>query len=324
MIAVLLAAAILLALASMVCGASTLGARDAVQWLSGSADASVDAIFRYIRLPRTLACLLVGSALAAAGLLLQTALNNPLASPGVIGVNAGSGLFVVAASILFPSVFWVRGLAALGGALAAALWVYALARRGGASRVTIILAGVAISSLLAAGMDAIVTLYPTAIMDRTAFFIGGFSSIYSGALLVALPFLLAGFLGAAFLAGRLDLLLLGDEVAASLGLHVERTRFLAILFAAALAAGAVSIAGLVGFVGLIVPHMVRRLTGGALRRSLPVTILLGGCLVLGCDLLARLLFAPYEVPAGILLSLIGAPFFLYLILNRRKHRYDTA
>lgn len=321
---ILLAGFLLLAMLSLVVGASSFGAADVFRWLGGNADETAATIFRYIRLPRTIGCLLAGSSLAAAGLLLQTALNNPLASPGIIGVNAGSGLFVVAASVLFPAVFWARGAAAFSGALLVILLVYLLAKKTGASRITIVLAGVAISSLIAAATDALVLLYPDAIMDRNAFFIGGFANIHSGTLLFALPFILAGLLGAWSLVGRLDLLLLGDEVAASLGLDVNRCRFLTIVFAAALAASAVSIGGLIGFVGLIVPHIARQLVGNQLRIALPVTILFGACLTLFSDVMSRVIFAPFEIPAGILLSAVGAPFFLHLILNRRKHRYDQA
>lgn len=321
---VFLGVLLVLSFASLVIGASSYGVKEAFHWITGSADQTAAAIFRFIRLPRTLACLLAGASLAVAGLLLQTALNNPLASPGIIGVNAGSGFFVVGAAILFPAVFWVRGLAAFSGAFLVALSVYALAMKTGATKTTIILAGIAISSLVAAGTDTLIMLFPEAVMDRNAFFIGGFASIHQSVLLFSLPFILLGLLGSRLLVGRLDLLLLGDEVAASLGLNVRLCRFLTILCASALAASAVSIAGLIGFVGLIVPHIMRQLVGNELRIALPTNILFGAILVLLSDITARLVFSPYEIPAGILLSAIGTPFFLHLILSRRRHRFDLS
>lgn len=317
----LLTALVVLSALSLVIGSSSLGIDDSIKWLTGKADATTDAVFRFIRLPRTLACLLAGASLAVAGLLLQTALNNPLASPGIIGVNTGAGFFVVAASVLFPALFWIRSVAAFSGALIISTSVYLLARKTGASKTTIILAGIAFSSLIAAATDTLVLVYPNSVMDRNAFFIGGFSSIHTNVLLFSMPFIVIGLAGAWSLVGRLDLLLLGDEVATSLGLDVKRCRFLTILFASALAASAVSIAGLIGFVGLIVPHITRQLVGNELKIALPVNILIGSCLVLLSDIAARILFSPFEIPAGILLSAIGAPFFLHLILSRHRNRY---
>jgi len=322
LIVLLSASAVFLAVFSIAAGASSIGLGDVLKWITGRADVSAVTILRYARLPRTVGCILVGSALSVSGLLLQTALGNPLASPGVIGVNAGSGFFVVLAAAFFPSVFWIKGAAAFLGALTAAMTVYAIAKRTGASRITIVLAGVAVSGMLTALIDAVTTLRPDSVMDKTEFYIGGFSSIQSHNLRLVLPVILITIIFAQLFAGRLELLLLGDEVAGSLGLNVGRCRFFAVTAAALLAAGAVSIAGLIGFVGLMVPHIARQFVGGEIRRALPVTALLGVILTLFCDILARLIFAPFEIPAGILLSLVGAPFFLYLVLTRRRRRYD--
>ncbi|MDL2238341.1 iron ABC transporter permease [Christensenellaceae bacterium OttesenSCG-928-K19] len=280
-------------------------------------------IIMYIRLPRTIAGLLSGAALAVSGLLLQTTLNNRLASPGIVGVNAGAGLFVVAAAILFPAVLQTKYLAAFAGALVTVLIIYAIARKTGATRVTLLLAGVAVGSLLSAFSDALVTLHPQVLPDKNAFFIGGFASVSSQSVMWAWPFIAFGLLIAVLLNRRLDVLALGDEMAASLGVRVELCRFLSILSAAALAAGAVSMAGLIGFVGLIVPNLVRMITPGGHRFTIPLAALLGAALVLFCDILARLLFIPYEIPVGILLSVIGAPFFIYILFKKKWSRsYD--
>lgn len=282
-----------------------------------------DIILTYIRLPRTIACLLSGGALAVAGLLLQTTLNNRLASPGIVGVNSGAGLFVILAAILFPAIPFVKYFAALIGALATVLLIYAIAKRTGAARVTILLAGVAAGSLLSAASDAAITLFPDAVFDKTAFFIGGFASVSIQGITLAWPFIVCGLLGALLMGRRLDVLALGDEVAHSLGMRVEGCRFLAILAVASLAAGAVSIAGLIGFVGLIVPNLVRMMIPSGHRTQILLSALLGAALVLGCDIVARLAFAPFELPVGILLSAIGAPFFLAILFRKKWCRsYD--
>jgi iron complex transport system permease protein len=304
---------------SLALGASPIPLAAVIHALTGRADAGHAAtILRYVRLPRTVAALLAGGALALCGLLLQSSLNNPLASAGTIGVNAGAGLFVVLGSLLFPGLFVARPVFAFIGALLSALSVFAIARKLGAGRSVIILAGIALSSLLAAGTDMVVTIAPDTLMDRTSFFIGGFSHIQIEALRYTLPFFAAGFAGAVTLAPFLNALALGDEVAASLGLHVALCRFCALLCAALLAACAVCIGGLLGFVGLIVPHGARLLAGTEHRRLTPLTLLGGGALVLGCDILARVLFIPYELPVGILLSFLGSPFFILLLFKQKK------
>ncbi len=314
----LAAGTVLLFLLSLSLGASGLSLGEAAAWLLGrEVSAQTAQIMAYIRLPRSLACLLCGGALAVAGLLLQSALGNSLASPSTIGVNAGAGLFAVAAAWLFPYSQGARTAGVLLGALCAAFFVYAVAHRAQGSRLTIVLAGVAISTLMSAGIDAIVTIRPEALTDRAAFTIGGFASVSTDALLMALPYMAAGLAGAFLLAPRLNLLLLGDETAASLGVAVRACRFLSIFGAAALAAGAVSVCGLLGFVGLMVPHMLRRVTLD-IRGLVPLCALGGSALVLLCDILARVLFVPYELPVGILLSGLGGPFFLFLILRRKK------
>jgi iron complex transport system permease protein len=305
-------------LLSLSLGASRIPLATVFRALTGDASGNAVTILRYVRLPRTIAALMAGGALALSGLLLQSSLNNPLASAGTIGVNAGSGLCVVLGSLLFPGMFIARPVFAFTGAFLSAISVFAIARKLGAGRTVIILAGIALSSLLSAGTDMVVTIAPDTLMDRTSFFIGGFAHIQNNALRYTLPFFITGFAGAVALSPFLNVLALGDEVAASLGLHVALCRFCALLCAALLAASAVCIGGLLGFVGLIVPHGARLLAGTEHRLLTPLTLLGGGALVLGCDILARLLFVPYEMPVGILLAFLGAPFFLLLLLEKRR------
>ncbi len=312
--AALLAAALLL---SLRCGSQNY---TMLQLLAAAPDSAAGRILRHVRLPRTAAGLLAGAALAVAGALLQTVLNNAMASPNVIGVNAGAGFFVLLAALWLPAAPGVQPAAAFAGALCAALLIYGLAAGMGLSRTTLVLAGVTVSSILTAGVDAVCLLDPDLAVSANAFRLGGFSGVTLAAVGRAAPYLLAGLLLALLLAPDLNVLRLGEESAAALGLAVGRTRFLTILAAALLAGAAVSFAGLLGFVGLLVPHIVRRFLGGDLRWLLPGCALLGGAFVLGCDVLARMLFAPFELPVGIVMSLLGGPFFLHLLLRSRRRR----
>lgn len=186
-----------------------------------------------------------------------------------------------------------------------------------------LLAGLAVSGMLTAGMNTIKLLYPDAIAGASDFLVGGLSGVTLSGLKGAVPYLITGTLLALLLAADLNVLCLGEQSAASLGLHIGAVRFLGILAAALLAGAAVSFAGLLSFVGLLAPHIARRLVGNNHRILLPAAMLLGAAFVVLCDVLARCLFAPFELPVGILLSLIGGPFFLGLLLHGRGRRmYD--
>ena len=247
-------------------------------------------------------------------------LNNAMASPNVIGVNAGAGFAVMLATLLFPGSAGAAPLASFLGALLTALFIYLLASRAGLSRTSLILAGLAVSSMLTAGTNTVTLLSPETVVGASGFMLGGFSGVTLSAVKGAAWYLAAGGALALLLAVDLNVLQLGEESAAGLGLHVGRVRFLAVLSAALLAGGAVSFCGLLGFVGLLVPHAARRLLGGDNRWLFPGAALLGGSFVLVCDVLARMMFAPFELPVGILMSLLGGPFFLYLLLHRERGR----
>ena len=317
----LLAAALLL---SVGCGSQWY--TPARLWQALCAADAADPVWRilcFVRLPRTAAAVLAGAALGVAGALIQSVLNNAMASPNVIGVNAGAGLGALLAASLVPGAAALLPGAAFVGALAAALFIWMLAAVAGLSRTTLILAGVTVSSILTACMNTLKLLFPDAAVGSTAFLLGTLSGVTTAQVQRALPWLAAGFVLAALLAADLNVLQLGEDMAAGLGLPVARVRFAALLTAALLAGAAVSFAGLVGFVGLLAPHIARRLVGGDNRRLLPVTALASADLMLLCDVAARVLFAPFELPVGVLLSLVGGPFFLFLLLRRKRSRlYD--
>ena len=280
-------------------------------------------IFWYVRLPRILAAILAGAALSASGLLLQSVLRNPLAAPGVIGINSGAGLSALLCIVLFPAMLQLVPFAAFCGACISAFAVYLLARLTGASKSTIVLAGVAVNSILGACMDAIVTLVPDAVVSRSAFSIGGFANTTMQQLRFAAPLIAAALLASLLFRRELGIMALGDDVAHSLGLKVDRFRAVFLVASAMLAGAAVSFAGLIGFVGLISPHMSRMICKNDSHLQIPITIAFGASLCLICDLIARTAFAPYELPVGVVLSFLGAPFFLYLLLIRKKRsRHD--
>ena len=291
----------------------------AVLW-GGQRDTLAARIVLYTRLPRACAAMAAGAALAVSGTVLQTVLANPLAAPNIIGVNASAGLAVTLLGALAPGLARYTPAFAFFGALAGVALIVLLASRTGASRLTVALAGVALSSLFGATIDAVITLAPDALNGYTDFRIGG----VSGATLARIgP--ACGVIGAALvltlaLSRSLDVLALGSETARSLGLSVRRVQAAALVLAAALAGAAVSFAGLLGFVGLIVPHIMRRLTGGETGPQVLANALGGAAFVLLCDLIARTLFVPYELSVGIVLAFTGTPFFLWLLLHQRKGR----
>lgn len=277
-------------------------------------------IVLYTRLPRTCAALLAGAALAVSGVVIQTVLNNPLASPSIIGINSGAGLAVAVVCATAPLAQKYTPFVAFGGALAGVLLVTGLSRRNGAARTTVVLAGVAVSALFSAGIDAVVTLVPEALNGVSDFRIGGFTGVTMKQLAPAVGMILVSLVIIFSLSQQLELLGLGSDTAQTLGLSVQPMRILLLILAAALAGAAVSFSGLLSFVGLIVPHSMRRFLGEDSLPLLASSALGGAFFVTVCDLLARVLFAPFELPVGIVLAFAGAPFFLWLLFRQRGGR----
>lgn len=307
---------------SIIAGTKALSTRDSLhslRFIFGSpVSGTGKIILTRIRIPRTLAAFACGAGLSVSGLLLQSALNNTLASPGIMGINSGAGFFVLVSSLLFPFSAIARSALAFGGALSSVLAVYFISRKAGVARTTLILAGVAVSSLMSVGIDLIITLRPEIVADKVAFSLGGFQNLSVGALYNGLPVLVLAIAVSFFLADGIDLFELGDEAAYGLGLNVKFYRISSIVISGILAGAAVSICGLLGFVGLIIPNLIRLLGKNRCRTSLILCILGGGSFLLLCDLLARILFFPYELPVGLFLSALGAPFFIWMLIARRK------
>ncbi len=315
-LALLTAAFLLAALLSLLLGGASLTPAEVAQGLFGNGDSALSAIVRGVRLPRVLAGILAGVGLSISGLLLQSVTDNALASPNVIGVNSGAGLAVILLLACFPALLPILPLAAFLGAFLATLAILLVARRLGGSGVTVILSGVALTALLNAAISFITLIDSDVVSAYNYFSIGGLSGVYLDELPLPAALILLSFAGAMLLSRDLEVLRLGDEAASALGVRVRSLRTLALICASASAAAAVSFAGLLGFVGLIVPHAARALVGARISRAIPATALLGGTLVLFSDLAGRTLLSPTEIPVGILMALIGAPFFLFLLIGR--------
>jgi len=297
-------------------GPAGVSPRGVLAGLIGGADPAVTAIVRDLRLPRALLAFAVGGSLAVAGASLQALVRNPLADPYLLGLSGGAGLGAVVAIALRLPGPWSLPLSAFAGAMLAVALVYRLARVTGAvldSRV-LVLAGVVVGAFAASIMGAIMAVSPAAeLRNALLWLLGGFHAASWRALAVFAAYAAAP-LAVLYGAGRsLDLLSLGEEPARFLGADVERLK--RVLFAAAslLTAAAVAVSGLIGFVGLVVPHAVRSVWGHLHLTLLPAAFLLGGTLVASADAAARTAFAPLELPVGVVTALIGVPVFAALV-----------
>lgn len=282
-------------------------------------------ILLHIRLPRTLVAMLVGSALALAGAILQGVMQNPLATPNIIGVSSGAGLSALTIMILFPSFFYLVPIGAFVGALLTTAMIYTLAWKRGIVPTRLILAGVAVNTVLGAGNNILLSTYPQRVGGVIHFLVGGLSGVGWKDVRMITPYILVSLFITLFFSQKMNILMLGDELATGLGLQVERVRRTLIVLSSLLAGSAVSAVGLLGFVGLIVPHMARLFVGNDHRWLFPTSIFLGSLTLMACDLIARMIFAPVEVPVGVIMSILGGPFFLFILRRQyRGHGHDRS
>ena len=281
--------------------------------LGGTRDTAHAQILWNIRLPRTIVAALVGINLSLSGAILQAILRNPLADPHIIGISSGAGLAGIFIMLVLPGAALLITPGAFVGAMIAAALIYILAWKDGIRPTRIILAGVAVSAFLGAGISAMMILYSDRVQGALMWMVGGLSARTWPHVDMLLPYTIGAGLLTLCAAQRLNILQLGDDMARGIGLAVERTRILLTALSALLAASAVSVVGLLGFVGLIVPHAARLMIGSDYRFLLPVAALLGVTTLTLSDTVARLLFSPMELPVGIIMAALGAPFFLYLL-----------
>lgn len=266
-----------------------------------------------IRLPRMILAALVGTNLALSGAILQGVMGNPLADPGIIGISSGAGLFAIFILVVFPQYQSLVPIAAFAGAMLAAMIIYVLAWKEGIQPIRIILAGVAVSALFSAGISALLVFFSDRVHGALTFMNGSLSARSWPEVQTILPYTIVGFVLVMVFAQKLNILVLGDDVARGLGLNVEGTRLGFTALAALLAASAVSVVGLLGFVGLIVPHSIRLIMGNNYKYMFPGSALLGAVLVMFSDTFARTVLSPTEIPVGIVMAVLGVPFFLYLL-----------
>lgn len=311
--------------ASLAFGDVSLTWRELFDALTGTGDPDPQSamIVFDLRLPRVLLALLVGLALATAGTITLAIMRNPLAEPGVLGINSGAAAAAMAVIVLVqdPPVGLLQAAGFLGAATMA-LAVYALAWRSGTSSLRIILIGIGLSALATAFTTLLSAFGDIGDVQRAMIWLAG--SVYDASMvkvrLLALWLIVPVALALLF-ARELDLIRFGDLAAKSLGQPVDLVRGLMIVLVTVLSGAAVAACGLIGFVGLIAPHMARRLVGGAHARLLPVAALIGACLVVAADLAGRIILPPVQLPAGIVTGLLGAPFFAYLLwIRRHDHR----
>ncbi|UKS25529.1 iron ABC transporter permease [Paenibacillus sp. HWE-109] len=300
---------------SLICGAVNITISDVLHSLFGGQSTYHDIIWN-IRLPRTIVAALVGISLSLSGALLQGVMRNSMADPHIIGVSSGAGLFGIGILILFPAYAYLLTPVAFVGAIGAALLIYLMAWRGGVNPLRVILAGVAVSALLNSGISALLTLYSDRVGGALIFMVGGLSARSWPHVYILLPYTLIGTLLAVIGSQRLNIMALGEEQAKGLGLRVESHRLYFTVIATLLAASTVSVVGLLGFVGMIVPHSARLLIGSDYRWLLPACVLLSVGVLTISDTVARIIFAPMELPVGIVMGVLGAPFFLYLVRRR--------
>lgn len=287
--------------------------------INGDSSSKAYRIIMFVRLPRILGALLAGSALAVSGGIIQAVLNNPLASPNILGINSGAGLAVLLTAALLPTHHELLPTAAFVGAIITSLIILFMSLGPKSSRLTIILIGIAISSIFTAGMNTIMLVDPDAYIGSAAFLVGGLAAVNTEMLTLPAVYIIIGLAAAFLLRKDMNLIALGNDTARSLGMNVLLYQFILMIVAALLAGAAVSFAGLLGFVGLIIPHAVRFLLGNDNRCVIPAAAVAGMAFVVLCDMLARILFLPYEIPVGILMSFIGGPFFIFLIFRTRRY-----
>ena len=287
-------------LLSIALGAADISVSQVMEILLHPKATPQDQIVWNIRLPRTIVGAMVGLNLSLSGAILQAVMRNPLADPHIIGISSGAGIAGITIMILFPALEYLITPVAFIGAMLAAIAIYILAWKNGIKPVRIILAGVAVSAFLSAGISGLLVFYSDRVNGALMWMVGGLAARSWPHVSIIVPYALIGLILAIASAHYLNILQLGDDIALT-------------AIAALLAASAVSVAGLLGFVGLVIPHVARLILGSDYRFLIPGAALLGIAIITFSDTFARVAFAPIELPVGIIMAFIGAPFFLFLL-----------
>lgn len=304
----------IVSIGSLMIGQVSFTVGEVFQGILSTEDTLARRIVWEIRFPRILIGMIVGVCLAVAGAMLQGIMQNPLADPGVIGITSGAGIMAVLVMVVFPGYILYLPIAAFTGAFVAAMIVYVLSvKKGGTSPMRIVLVGVAVNAICGAGTNMLMILFSDRVQSVLPWLAGGLMGVGWVQLENIIYYVIVAVVLAIFGIKHIRIMRLGDEMARLLGHNVERSRLFLIVVSTLLAGLAVSVAGLVGFVGLVVPHIIRLMIGGDYKYLIPASAFGGALLVLFADTIARSAFNPTEIPVGILLAFIGGPYFLYLI-----------
>ncbi|MDO5695810.1 MAG: iron ABC transporter permease [Eubacteriales bacterium] len=274
-------------------------------------------IIRNIRLPRVILAVFVGAALSASGALLQSVMQNPLADPGIIGVSSGASLAIMVILLLVPAYAPILPLIAFLGGIAATVLIYILSWKNGINTLGLLLAGIAVNAMLGGASGLISVLNSEKIQTVILWINGTLAGRSWHDIAIVVPYTTIGLIAAIFCIRGANMLLLGDDKAANLGLNTHHARILLSLVAAFLAGVSTAAVGVIGFIGLVVPHISRLLVGSDYKVLLPFCIINGGSFLLITDTLSRVIASPLELPVGTIMAIIGGPFFLYLLRKRR-------
>lgn len=313
---VLIAGIIAMLLLSIIMGSSRITIKEIFDAIIGEGKNTTRVIIMQLRVPRALVALMVGACLSAAGALLQAVMKNPLADPGTIGVSAGASTAVITVLLVFPNLTFSVPMFAFGGAALACVLIYLLAWKDGVDPVRIILSGVAVNSVLG-GYNAFLQLQNSDNLQGVlAFMNGSLSGATWQEVKVMAVYALVGLLLACCCIKNANALQLGDEMAKNLGVRVNLSRVVLSGISAFLAAATVSQIGMIGFVGLVAPHIARMLVGSDYKRLLPISMLTGSLMVLLADTVGRSVWPGTEIPVGVMMSVFGGPFFLYMLRKR--------
>ncbi|MGN0527450.1 MAG: FecCD family ABC transporter permease [Acutalibacteraceae bacterium] len=312
---------LLVTVLSLFLGSTKINPVNVILGLLGKAENSTNVIIQNLRLPRTLAGILAGVGLSVSGVLLQSVTDNELASPNIIGVNSGAGFMVILMLAVLPVSAFVLPFGAFLGAFGATVLIIFTSSKIGSRKSTVILSGVALTTILNALISFITLLDTDVISTYNYFSIGGLSGVSLKNLYVPAVFIGLSLAVSVVFSGKISILCLGDSLAASLGLNVKRLRIICLVCASLSAASVVSFAGLLGFVGLVVPHISRKLVGSNTKNLLICASLAGAVIVTFADTLGRTLLAPTEIPVGIIMALVGSPYFLYILLKHKENGY---
>lgn len=303
-------------LASVCLGTMNFSVQESLRAVFVEDDSPARLIIWNVRLPRIICGGLVGICLSLAGCILQGVMRNHLASPSTIGVTSGASFIGYLTLVAFPGYYYLLPVGSIIGGFFTTMGIYLLAYNKGVSPIKMILSGMAVSAVFGALNDIIRSFFPEKLANATGFLIGSLNGVAWNNFSIILPYALIGILLCLFLPSKMNILMLGDEMANSLGVRTESFRLFLIVVSSLLAGAAISVAGLINFVGLIVPHIARLLVGSDYKYLFPASIAIGYMLIIICDLIGRMVLPVGEISVSVVLSFVGAPFFLYLLRSR--------